>query len=672
LKIHYGVFNLKTKNFGQIEGSADKRTLRVHWRTKSGDVLIENVSISGTIRKVLEESIEYKALVEPQTCLWLFREHPDQFFATLVNYRDQGPGSALKESKILGKKTATSPRGKSRSSSVEDSFRDGLRDASGALLFPDFELFEQGWKKAIEIWAKEENPPVLVQSSGTKVISIKPCLGIEIEPDGSIPEGSAIAIEELFDQDLASVRKWFESFKPSSSLDSLLKAAFAEKSGFKNDSKFWDSLSKEEVRLPQDVIKKALSLAIRSAKKDITPVVTAYLLAKKFEVDPSYLEGDENLEGLATCARFLAEVEDSPLAKIWLTEICQALENFGFKFVLDRDIVLVESRLKLQKSDSQINEILLDLADWLTNRDSQSEKKNKIVAASIQRLLSGLTGDFSAARVSILEYCIKNQIDISSGIHFNGISISELLSNDDLFRVVMSETIADKVGLPLVTRELDGDIELAVLISMLNIGQPLLKMLKKWELTEKFNSRLSTALSRDPLLEEFIVPKTLQTQLRASNESLKDTTKELAILQESAKSTLELVARLEIEIATLKTQLTASQTANDELVASKVLSAIYTTSKALASVLRTINRDVEVLPKGQIVSSVESRLLECGIKPKFSPGEVLAFEPGAMSAIDKDIQPGTLVEVIESAQELSFQDRILVLTPALVRSIMRT
>jgi len=667
------VFNLKTKKFGQIEGPANKKTLRVHWPAKDADDSVEDVSISPTIRKVLEGSIEYKALAEPQTCLWLFREHPDEFFATLLNYRDQKLGLVLKESKILGKESAVTPKGKPRSSLVDDSFRDGLRDASGALLFPDFELFKEGWKKAVAIWAKEENPPVLVQLSGKKIISIKPGLEIEIDLNGSIAEGGASSIEEIFDQDLVAVRKWFESFKPSSSLDVLLKAAFTEKSEFKGDSKFWESLANENVRLPQDVVKKALSLAISSARKDIAPVAKAYSLAKKFEIDPFYLEGDENLDGLAKCARVLAEVENSPLAKIWLTEICSALENYGFKFAMEKDFVLIESRLKLMKGHSEKNSVLADLSDWLKLQDSSSSVKNKtLVKASLQSLLSGLNGDFSPARMSLLDYCIKNKIDIASESYFSGISLYQLLHEVDLYRVVMSDPIADEVGRPVVTRELDGDIELEVLISMLNKGQPLLKLLKKWGLTEQFNLTFSNALGQNSLYQELIVPSDLQVELKSSSDSLKAVKKELASLEKSSKSAHELVMRLEAQVSTLKAQLKAAQTANDELVASKVVSAMYTTSKAFAAAARIVRLDGGVLPPSQIASSVSFRLSQVGIEPTQITGDKVPFDPKSMESVDGRPSEFEIVEIVDPAFELRFQGNTYILTTALVRCIMGT
>ncbi len=672
MKIHYGVFNLKTKKFGHIEGPANKKTLRVHWPSKDGDDQIEDVSVSGTMRKVLEGSIEYKALAEPQTCLWLFREHPDEFFSTLVNYRDKKDGLVLKESKILGKESAVTPKGKPRSSLVDDSFRDGLRDASGAQLFPDFELFKEGWKKAVAIWAKEENPLVLVQLSGKKIISIKPGLEIEIDLNGSIAEGGASSIEEIFDQDLVAVRKWFESFKPSSSLDVLLKAAFTEKSEFKVDSKFWESLANENVRLPQDVIKKALSLAISSARNDIAPVAKAYSLAKKFEIDPFYLEGDENLDGLAKCARVLAEVENSPLARIWLTEICSTLENFGFKFAIEKDFVLVGPRLRLMKGDSEKNTVLRELSDWLNLRDSASVKNKTSIKASLQSLLSGLNGDFSPARISLLDYCIKNKIEIASESYFSGISLYQLLREDDLFKVVMSDKIADEVGRPVVTRELDGAIELEVLISMLNKGQPLLKLLEKWGLTGQFNLKFSNALGQNSLYQELIVPNDLQVELRSSSDSLKAVKKELATSEKSSKLAHELAERLEIELAALRVQLEAAQTSNDELVASKVVSAMYTTSKAFASAARIVRLDGGVLPASQIASSVSFRLSQVGIEPTQVTGDKVPFDPKTMESVDGQPSESEIVEIVDPAFELRFQGNTYVLTTSLVRCIMGT
>lgn len=672
MKIHYGVFNLKTKKFGHIEGPANKKTLRVHWPSKDGDAQIEDVSVSGTMRKVLEGSIEYKALAEPQTCLWLFREHPDEFFSTLVNYRDKKDGLVLKESKILGKESAVTPKGKPRSSLVDDSFRDGLRDASGAQIFPDFELFKEGWKKAVAIWAKEENPPVLVQLSGKKIISIKPGLEIEIDLNGSIAEGAASSIEEIFDQDLVSVRKWFESFKPSSSLDVLLKAAFTEKSDFKVDSKFWESLANENVRLSQDVIKKALSLAISSARNDIAPVAKAYSLARKFEIDPFYLEGDENLDGLAKCARVLAEVENSPLARIWLTEICSTLENFGFKFAIEKDFVLVGPRLKLMKGDSEKNTVLTELSDWLNLQDSASVKNKTSIKASLQSLLSGLNGDFSPARISLLDYCIKNKIDISSESYFSGISLYQILREDDLFRVVMSDKIADEVGRSVVTRELDGAIELEVLISMLNKGQPLLKLLEKWGLTGQFNLKFSNALGQNSLYQELIVPNDLQVELKSSSDSLKAVKKELASLEKSSKSAHELVERLEAQVSTLKAQLKAAQTANDELLASRVISAMYTTSKAFATSARILRLDGALIPLDQINAVISEKLESAGITTRLKIGDEVSYDPQQMASLVGEIEVGTRVEVVDPIYELNFQGQTFTLTQALVRSIMGT
>ena len=672
MKLHYGVFNLKTKKFGHIEGPANKRTLRVHWPTKEGDEQIEDVSLGASLRKVLEGSIEYQALAEPQTCLWLFREHPDEFFSTLINFRDQKDGLVLKESKILGKATTVTPKGKTRSASVEDSFRDGVRDSSGALLFPDFELFKEGWKKAVEIWARDENPPVLIQLSGKKILSIKPGLEIEVDLNGSIAEGSASSIDEIFDQDLASIQKWFESFTPTSSLESLLKAAFTEKLAFKNDSKFWESLVNEDVRLSQNILKKALSLAIGSASDYAAAAVKAYSLGKKFEIDSYYLDGDKNLEELAKCARVMAQVQNSPLAKVWLTEICRTLENSGYTFVLDHDFFLVEPRLKTKKSDSEKLEILADLAGWLNLQSSESIKKNSMMPVTIQNVLAGLNGEFSAERISILNYCVTNKIDIGKEIHFIGLSINQLLADDNLFKVVMSDSIAKSVGMPFVARELDGDIALEVLISMLNKGQPLLKKLKEWGLSGQFNSKLANAVSLNPLFQEFIVPKELQAQLKNLNDSEATAKKEAAKLQKSRDSALELVGRLETELDTLRAQLKASQTENDDLVASKVVSAMYTTSKAFATAARTVRLDGGVLPANQISSNVGFRLSQVGIEPKQVVGDRVPFDPKTMESVDGQPSELEIVEIVDPAYELKFQGNTYILTTSLVRCIMGT
>jgi len=672
LKLHYGVFNLKTKKFGHIEGPANKRTLRVHWPTKEGDEQIEDVSLGASLRKVLEGSIEYQALAEPQTCLWLFREHPDEFFSTLINFRDQKDGLVLKESKILGKATTVTPKGKTRSASVEDSFRDGVRDSSGALLFPDFELFKEGWKKAVEIWARDENPPVLIQLSGKKILSIKPGLEIEVDLNGSIAEGSASSIDEIIDQDLASIQKWFESFTPTSSLESLLKAAFTEKLAFKNDSKFWESLVNEDVRLSQNILKKALSLAIGSASDYAAAAVKAYSLGKKFEIDSYYLDGDKNLEELAKCARVMAQVQNSPLAKVWLTEICRTLENSGYTFVLDHDFVLVEPRLQTKNSDSEKLEILADLAGWLNLQSSESIKKNSMMPVTIQNVLAGLNGEFSAERISILNYCVTNKIDIGKEIHFIGLSINQLLADDNLFKVVMSDSIAKSVGMPFVARELDGDIALEVLISMLNKGQPLLKKLKEWGLSGQFNSKLANAVSLNPLFQEFIVPKELQAQLKNLNDSEATAKKEAAKLQKSRDSALELVGRLETELDTLRAQLKASQTENDDLVASKVVSAMYTTSKAFATAARTVRLDGGVLPANQISSNVGFRLSQVGIEPKQVVGDRVPFDPKTMESVDGQPSELEIVEIVDPAYELKFQGNTYILTTSLVRCIMGT
>lgn len=672
MKLHYGVFNLKTKKFGHIEGPANKRTLRVHWPAKDGDEQIEDVSLGASLRKVLEGSIEYQALAEPQTCLWLFREHPDEFFSTLINFRDQKDGLVLKESKILGKATTVTPKGKTRSASVEDSFRDGVRDSSGALLFPDFELFKEGWKKAVEIWARDENPPVLIQLSGKKILSIKPGLEIEVDLNGSIAEGSASSIEEICDQDLASIQKWFESFTPTSSLEFLLKAAFTETPEFKNDSKFWESLVNEDVRLSQNILKKALSLAIGTASVDVAAAVKAFSLGKKFEIDSYYLDGDKNLEELAKCARIIAQVQNSPLAKIWLIEICRTLENSGYPFVLDHDFVLVQPRLQTKKSDSEKLEILTDLAGWLNLQNSEPIKKSSVMAATLQSLLAGLNGEFSAERISILNYCVTNKIDIGKEIYFIGLSIDQLLTDGNLFKVVMSDSIAKSVGMPVVARELDGDIALEVLISMLNKGQPLLKKLKEWGLAGQFNSKLANAVSSSPLFQEFVVPKELQTQLKSSKDSLATAKKELANLQKSSDSALQLAGRLERELEILKSQLKAAQTANDELLASRVISAMYTTSKAFATSARILRLDGALIPLDQINAVISEKLESVGITTRLKIGDVFSYDPQQMASLSGEIEVGTRVEVVDPIYELNFQGQKFTLTQALVRSIMGT
>jgi len=679
MTLHFGVYNSITGKFGRIEGPASGKTVKVHWEDEKKTV--ETVSIGRNIRKVLEGSIEHKALVEPQTCAWLLREDPAEFFSILINYRVYEDVAALDEKKILGEKPPTASSKTRNKKSLGISLREGIKDAKSKELFDDYDAFEAGWLKACEIWSTQEDPPVIVPRKGQKRSGIRPNLQPNIEIlSGSIATSNQITLLEVIESDLGQIRIWFNELKPESSFEKLLKSAFTGNFSTKFDKDFWLGLIREQSAINSTYsskwLKSCLSIASSIAGEDSLSALLTFAIARGFELDQSQLANRQIITGIADQAKTLTTIENDPLADVWLATICSKLDDLGFSPAIDADSSLVFGFLASSEQKSFNRDMLLtDYANWLQTDSPWSQDSMLSNKSQLERILSSLDGEYTPARITLLQVALSQGLNIDNSKFFRPLDVQIICGNARLRRLLLDTRLAEKITKPVFVSFFESSAlpELDLLFAILTSGNPLLAAIRDWGLSHEFNSKFWDVVgSSDEPVNGLLNPFKLEQELRATSDSFnlevhrnKDLTKKILDLEVKTKV-------LEAEISSLTERLREAHMTNNDLLANRITSSLLTTSSAFASAARAVRLDGGVLPAAQINLTVEQRLNDAGIRPAQEIGEVLGFNPSTMKLVDGEAREGQQVEIVDPAYELTILGKKTLLTQALVRCIMET
>jgi len=679
MTLHFGVYNSITGKFGRIEGPANGKTVKVHWVDDKKTV--ETVSIGRHIRKVLEGSIEYKALVEPQTCAWLLREDPAEFFSILLNYRVYEDVAPLDEKKILGEKSPAAGSKARNKKSLGISLREGIKDAKSKELFDDYDAFEAGWLKACEIWSRQEDPPVIVPRKGHKRSGIRPNLQPNIEMlSGSIAASNQITLLEVIESDLGQIRDMFNELKPESSFEKLLKSAFTENYSPKFDKDFWLELIREQstinVTYSSEWLKSCLSMASSVAGADSLSALLTFALARAFELDQSQLSSRQIITGIADQAKILSTIENDPLADVWLATICSKLDALGFSPEVETDSSLIFGFLAVSQPKSfNRDSLLADYANWLQTDSPWSQGSMASIKSQLKRILSSLEGEYTPVRITLLQVALSQGFNIDNSKFFRPLDVQIICGNAKLRQLLLDASLAEKITKPVFVSFFESSAlpELDLLSAILTAGNPLIAAIRDWGLSHEFNSKFWNVVgSSDEPVYELLNPFKLEQDLRATSDSFK---LEVHRNNDLTKKVLDLEAKtkvLEAEISALSERLREAQMTNNDLLANRITSSLLTTSSAFASAARAVRLDGGVLPAAQINLTIEQRLNDAGIRPAQEKGEVLGFNPSTMKLVDGEAREGQQVEIVDPAYELAILGKNTLLTQALVRCIMET
>jgi hypothetical protein len=679
MTLHFGVYNSITGKFGRIEGPANGKTVKVHWEDEKKTV--ETVSIGRNIRKVLEGSIEHKALVEPQTCMWLLREQPAEFFSILINYRVYEAGSSLDERKLLGEPELSKPDRVRNRAKQGISLREGIKDARGNALFSDFESFNRAWSLACKDWALSQNPPVIVPEKRSKSAGIKPNLDIQIEPNlGSVAAGSEITLEEALELEEKELAEWFRNTEPNTVFEKLLKHAFNPAEKFSFDKEDWRTLIHEHHELKEKFsivgMKKTISLALQQANREVAAVLISYCLAVSFELDSRVSLDLSTVSAIKNQAGQIALLSREGLSTLWVKNICEKLVADDITFSAKEDHSLVPSLITIPGlSSANRDELLSDYSDWLIEPQTWANLSHEMLSGELQQILASLDGPFTIVRLNLLETALRNNVRLDTLKYFQSLELAEAIRNPRLVRILFSPELSESLTRSVFTEYINssGPFEFRELLGFLDAGDQVLNLLEKWNMSEMFRKRIQETFAEpNSKYHSFLYPLEMQLELTEAKDSASMHASQLAALEKRAKVQADQLNLLEDELNKLNRHLQAANDSNNELLFSRVSSAIYTTAKAFAGIARLVRLEGGILPASQISATVDLKLKDVGIVPIQKPGDRVPFDSSLMQPLQGKPKPQEIVEIVDPVYELVFQGNQLLLTPALVRCIMET
>lgn len=679
MTLHFGVYNSISGKFGRIEGPANGKTLKVHWVDEKKTV--ETVSIGRNIRKVLEGSIEHKALVEPQTCMWLLREQPAEFFSILINYRLYEAGFSLDERKILGEPELSKPDRVRNRANQGISLREGIKDAKGNALFSDFESFKKAWSLACKDWSLHENPPVIVPEKRSKSAGIKPNLNIQIEPNlGAVAAGSQITLEEALELQEKELAEWFRNFKPTTIFERLLKHAFNPELKFSFDKEDWGALIHEHHELKEKFslvwMKRTISLALQQANHEVSAVLIAYCLAVNCELDSSVSLDLSTVSAIKNQAGEIAQLSREGLSTLWAKNICAKLVADYVTFSAKEDHALVPSLITIPGLSSTIrDELLSDYSDWLNEPQTWANMSHEMLSSELQQILASLDGPFTIIRVNLLEVALRKNIRIDTPKYFQSLELAEAIRDPRLVRILFSPEISESLTRSAFSEHINssGPLGFRELLGFLDAGDQVLNLLEKWNMSEMFRKRIQeTFAEASSRYHSFLYPLEMELELTEAKDLALNYASQLTALEKRAKAQSAQLNLLEGELDKLNGHLQAANDSNNELLFSRVSSAIYTTAKAFAGIARLVRLEGGILPASQISATVDLKLRDVGIVPIQKPGDRVPFDSSLMQPLNGKPKPQEIVEIVDPVYELVFQGNQLLLTPALVRCIMET
>ena len=669
LKLYYGVYDLKTGLYGKIEGPAAQKTLKVQWQ----DGKQASVQVGGSIRKVIEGSIEYMALAEPQTCLWLFRENPQEFFTILIGYREKTKGGPVSEEKILGKRVSS--KGAAKKAVDQASYREMIIDKNGKQLFPDRAAFAEGWDRAVSEWASMEEPPIVVTKVSTSKLQIIDTVDVEIQSVGGAAPIDTISFDAIYAQDLEDMQTWMNEFVPSTVFENLVKNTVIPKKNFALITEDWSTLIEELSLISPNELQSLISKISESSSGRLQSIWATIAIAKGLQINKSFFDEDSCLQEFLINCRSIATIPDSTRADVWVSELCKKLHERKYAIQIDKDYALVSAFLALPSYSAKSQESLLgQLCDWLESVIAGKFKDEAALRLSLSRTLMHLTGGFTSSRVRLLKLCDSFEMDLRIFEYFKGIDVEIILANQSLADLVSSNNLIDVIVKPILTSYLNApEIRLEALVVILS-REELAERLSKWGLSEAFNSKFWAAWGSDntSYLKDLIEPK----ETNARVEMLESALAECRIdLEESAvrnKSLRNESDELSREFASTRSQLEAAQKSSQALLESLVLQEVFSTARHFAKAARLIRLSLEALPASQIKASIDAMLTEVSITATFQVGQHLPFDSSKMDSVTTELEAGTMVEVIDPLFELILAQGSYILTPALVRPIMGT
>lgn len=492
--------------------------------------------------------------------------------------------------------------------------------------------------------------------------------------------GSEITLEEALELEKKELAEWFKNFEPNTVFERLLKHAFNPGGSFSFDKEDWRALIHENHELKEKFslawMKRTISLALQQANHEVAAVLISYCLAVTFELDSNVSLDSSTVSAIKNQAGEIALLSREGLSTLWVKNICEKLVADDISFSAKEDHSLVPSLITIPGlSSTNRDELLSDYSDWLIEPRTWENLSHEMLSSELQQILASLDGPFTVIRLNLLETALRNKVRLDTLKYFQSLELAEAIRNPRLVRILFSPEISESLTRNVFSEYINssGPFSFRELLGFLDAGDQVLNSLEKWNLSETFRKRIQETFAEpNSRYHSFLYPLDMELELTEAKDSASKYASQLAALEKRAKVQVEQLNLLEDELSKLHGHLQAANDSNNELLFSRVSSAMYTTAKAFAGIARLVRLEGGILPASQISATVDLKLRDVGIVPIQKPGDRVPFDPSLMQPLNGKPKPQEIVEIVDPVYELVFQGNQLLLTPALVRCIMET
>jgi hypothetical protein len=662
---HLVVIDTDTGKVGQIDGPTDKRLVTVVWP----DGQYQEIQASKRYPRVIEYSLEYLALLEPEKCKKLFADDRIRFFTELLSL-------------CVGKKSYDGKSIYGSEDSAEGSLRGRLKDSKGELLFTDFAAFKKAWKSIEVAIVSEPNSVSRIMHGNRWYYQIK--FYEDVSPLGKASKGDQPTFTEALDEDdTGSVISALKSCKPVNKWQSFVKNLVSQ-----NDSPELTVALIEEIidGVEQcatrddlyDTFRRSLSFLLQNAKKSDLPICICIAIGA----------GEGHLVESASPSKYLDQLESflfnsmsipsSIPSDVWCSRMLEHLLSRGHQFRPESDLdKLVDLIVEKPIRESDTLSLLETVHAWLKTESGNQAATQVQKRRAIQRILASFSSSiFDELRLGFLEIGAQSgNAELANSEYFKGLNFKSIFSISSPISAFMERPkIFERVAVPVILEALNRGLTRYEFSLILSASDTILELIRKNDLGVGVNAAYNAIGSGSEYKElAFLKPMALLSEIRDLNQALNEKELENQALGTELNKLNQVKIALERDIARLSRQLVAAQGQSEAALVATLRSEIFEIAKAFSNVSRLVRRQSDVeLPQEQVVAEIGIEERNVGIFPKFHKGEVLSYNPEFMTIISGHAEPDDSVTVLDPAYTIQIRKEKFVLTKALVCSNMET
>jgi regulator of replication initiation timing len=662
---HLVVVDTETGKVGQIDGPTDKRSVNVIWPDGSS----QEVQANSRYLKVVEDSLEYLALLEPQKCKQLFIDDHIAFFIELLSIASE-------------KKTYDAKSIYGTADSADGSLRARLRTIKGELLFKDFESFKKAWKSVETSIVAEPHPVSRIMHSNRWHYQMK--YFDEVSVLGKASKGDRLSFSEALEQeDAKAIISSLKNCKTSNKWEEFVKNLLSQSDAPELTSFLIEDIIEgiDQCRSREESFRtftNSLNFLLQNTQRSKLEILICISIASGEGQLPKKKLPQKMLSRILDILFVVSSIPSSIQADVWSSKLLEYLRSCQFKFPFESDLdnlvnVLSEKPIREEDKAALLEEILV----WMKKELIANESRAKHFAPRLQRILTSWSGkDFDSLRLDFMDLALRTgQVDIANKAIFKGLNFETIFKSTSPIRTFIEKAeVFRQVAVPVIQEALGRGLSRYEFALILSASDRALELIKENDLGEGISSSYNSVHANDDAEQlGFLKPTKMLDEISALSKTLAKKDQQLTQLKDTLEMLSLEASKSELANKRLQEQLVAAQTEKETALIAKIRSEIFEIAKAFSNVSRLVRRQPEVnLPMDQVLAEIGIEERRVGIFSKYSVGETEAYDPQFMVIVSGNADIGEDVTVLDPAFTIQIEKEQFVLTKALVCSNMRT